>query len=102
MGEYNYQSMEKQSKAVYDALVKQGGYIYVCGKIAMADQVFKSFVSIVAQNLIKDKSLEGNEEKMKLARQTAEDFVNSLRIMGNTTKIYLEHKLMCFYIKILM
>ena len=80
--EYNYQSMEKHSKAVYDALVKQGGYIYVCGKIAMADQVFKSFVSIVAQNLIKDKSLEGNEEKMKLARQTAEDFVNSLRDNG--------------------
>ena len=80
--EYNYQLMEKNGQAVYNALVKQGGYIYVCGKIAMADQVFKSFVSIVAQNLIKDKNLEGDEEKIKLARQTAEDFVNSLRDNG--------------------
>ena len=80
--EYNYQLMEKNGQAVYNALVKQGGYIYVCGKIAMADQVFKSFVSIVAQNLIKDRNLEGDEEKMKLAHQTAEDFVNSLRDNG--------------------
>ena len=81
--EYNYQVMEKQSKLVYNALVKQSGFIYVCGKIDMADTVFKSFVSIIAQHLIEDNEIDDNDkEELEFVNQIAEDFINSLRDNG--------------------
>ena len=82
LNEYNYEVMENQSEIVYNALVKQSGYIYVCGKISMADAVFKSFVSIISRHLITDHKIEDDEEKISFVEQIAEDFMNSLKDNG--------------------
>ena len=77
--EYNHEVMEKESELVYNALVKQNGFIYVCGKIMMADTVFKSFISIITQQLIQDND---DKEKLAFVDQISEDFMNSLRDNG--------------------
>ena len=66
--------MKKEHHLIYNALVEQNGLIYVCGKIAMADTVFKTLVSIIAEQLIEQRVLENSES----ANVTAEDFINSL------------------------
>jgi sulfite reductase alpha subunit-like flavoprotein len=77
--EYNHEVMEKESELVYNALVKQDGFIYVCGKIMMADTVFKSFITIITQQLIRDND---DKEKLAFVDQISEDFMNSLRDNG--------------------
>ena len=78
--EYNHEVMEKESELVYNALVKQNGFVYVCGKIKMADFVFKSFISIIKQHLIQDNFDEIDDNEM--VNQISEDFMNSLRDNG--------------------
>ena len=66
--------MKKEHHLIYNSLVEQNGLIYVCGKIAMADTVFKTLVSIIAEQLLEQHVLETAES----ANVTAEDFINSL------------------------
>ena len=80
--EYNYQVMDKQSRIVYNALVKQSGFIYVCGKITMADDVFKCVASIIAKHLVQDNGIADDKERISFVEQIAEDFLNSLRDNG--------------------
>ena len=80
--QYNYQIMEKQSELVYSSLVKRCGYIYVCGKITMADSVYKSFCSIISKHLDKDNKKDENKRHNLFSEQIAEDFINSLKDNG--------------------
>ena len=66
--------MKKEHHLIYNALVEQNGLIYVCGKIAMADTVFKTLVSIISEELIEQHVINHSES----ANVTAEDFINSL------------------------
>ena len=80
--QYNYHIMEKQSKLIYSALVKRCGYIYVCGKITMANSVYKTFCSIIANHLEKYSEINGNKNITFHPQQIAEDFINSLKDNG--------------------
>ena len=66
--------MKKEYQLIYDALVEKNGLIYVCGKITMADTVFKTLVSIIAEQLVEQQVVDNRES----ANVTAEDFINSL------------------------
>jgi nitric-oxide synthase len=66
--------MRKEHHLIYNALVEQNGLIYVCGKTAMADTVFKTLVSIIAEQLIEKHIIEHSES----ANETAEVFTNTL------------------------
>ena len=66
--------MKEEHHLIYDALVEKNGLIFVCGKITMADTVFKTLVSIIAEQLV-DQHVVNNKES---ANVTAEDFINSL------------------------
>ena len=66
--------MKEEHNLIYDALVERNGLIYVCGKIALANVVFKTLVFIIAQQLIEQNVVEDPES----ANVTAEDFINSL------------------------
>ena len=79
--QYNHEVMKKESELVYNALVKQNGFVYVCGKIKMADTVFKTFISIITQHLIQDNDEIDDNDKAKV-NQISEDFMNSLRDNG--------------------
>ena len=80
--QYNYHIMEKQSELIYSSLVKRCGYIYVCGKIAMADAVFKTFCSIIALHLQKETGPNEKKASESFLQQVAEDFINSLKDNG--------------------
>ena len=66
--------MKKEHQLIYEALVEQNGIIYVCGKIAMANTVFKTLVSIIAEQLLEQQVAQHSES----ANVTADDFINSL------------------------
>ena len=72
--QYVSDAMKREHQLIYDALVEKNGIIYVCGKITMADTVFKTLVSIVAEQLIEQQVVTNKES----ANVTAEDFINSL------------------------
>ena len=80
--EYNHDVMKKQAELVYTTLVKQGGVVFVCGKMAMADSVFQRFIGTVAQRLIKDSNMENDEEKIAFTEKTAQYLLNSLKDNG--------------------
>ena len=72
--QYVSDAMHSQHQLIYQSLVEENGLIYVCGKIAMANSVFKTLVSIVADQLVEQNVIEDTQA----ANITAEDFVNSL------------------------
>ena len=72
--QYVSDAMKNEHHLIYDALVEKNGLIYVCGKITMADTVFKTLVSIIAEQLVEQQLVTSKES----ANVTAEDFINSL------------------------
>ena len=80
--QYNYHIMEKQSELIYSSLVKRCGYIYVCGKITMADAVYKTFCSIITNHFEKYSKVNENKDITFPPKQIAEDFINSLKDNG--------------------
>ena len=66
--------MQKAHQSIYHSLVEQNGLVYVCGKISMANSVFKTLVTIVAEQLIQQNVINNPDS----ANITAEDFINSL------------------------
>ena len=80
--QYNYQRMAKQPELIYSSLVKRCGYVYVCGKISMADDVYKTLCSIISNHLDNENKFDISQHSNLYSEQIAEDFINSLKDNG--------------------